>query len=183
MFYAMISILMNRKYMKNNKKTQNKKYILLALVATATIFVLWFYSNNKNTTLPTDTQDTSGYSAATEQEKQEAEQHKKDLAQQSEQSKNPSAIKQVSLVITQFNNTEIRGYAQGIFEDGGTCTATASKGSQSITKSSVGFKNVSYTSCAPINWGTTLSTGTWNVTLNYKSAKAEGSKTQNLEVK
>ena len=117
----------------------------------------------------------------TDQEKQETEAHKQSLAndQGTPSPTTPSSKKQVTPVITSANHSEVNAYVSGVFEDGGTCTAVATKGSQVVTKSSSGFANVSYTSCAPIS--ISLSAGTWLVVVSYGSAVAEG-KSQAYEV-
>ena len=109
----------------------------------------------------------------TEQDKQEAEANKKSLAE--DQPAPPPASsgkKQVTPFITSASRSEVNAYVPGIFEDGGTCTATATKGSQARTASSNGFANVSYTSCQPIHWS--LPDGSWSVIVSYSSSKAQG---------
>jgi hypothetical protein len=78
--------------------------------------------------------------------------------------------------ITYADKTTINGYVTGVFEEGGTCTATLTQGSQTITRTSIGFGNASYTQCPPISLtDAKLSAGTWTVILSYDSAKAAGS--------
>jgi cytoskeletal protein RodZ len=126
------------------------------------------------------------YEPPTDEEKQQAEDHKDDLAQQNNNPapapSTPNAKKSVTPVITNVDNSGLRGYVPGVIEDGGTCTATAKSGSATVTKTSSGFANVSYTQCAPITWDSQLASGTWEFTLSYQSAKAEGqySQTKNL---
>lgn len=75
-----------------------------------------------------------------------------------------------SVVITDVTATSAKAYVQGVFEDSGSCTATASQNSQIISASSQGFENVSYTQCAPMDWQAHLGPGTWAITVTYKSA-------------
>src|SRR3990167_7976609 len=105
----------------------------------------------------------------TEEEKQESEAHKQSLAndQGASTPTTPSGKKQVTPVITSASRSEVNAYVSGVFEDGGTCTATATKDSQTITKDSTGFTNVSYTSCPPIQMS--LPAGTWSVVVSYSS--------------
>ena len=128
---------------------------------------------------------TGSLDPATAAEKQEAADRKDQVVEeQRNQTATPSlGIKNVGVVITSATSTDVRGYTSGVFEDGGICTATATKGSQTITKTSTGFKNVSYTSCSPIYWGSTLGNGNWTINLSYKSAAAQGSTSQTIEVK
>ncbi len=142
----------------------------------------WAHWHNKSSPTTT-TGDT--LSPATAAEQQAAADSKNKIVQdQKNQAPTPSSsTKNVNVIITSATSTDVRGYAYGIFEDGGTCTATATKGSQTITKTSVGSKNVSYTSCAPIYWDSPLALGSWVINLSYKSATAQGSTSQTIEVK
>jgi hypothetical protein len=143
-------------------------------------------SNKSNALNPEAAESGIKYEPPTEEEKQQAEAHKDDLAQQNNNPapapSTPNAKKSVTPVITNVDNSGLRGYVPGVIEDGGTCTATAKSGSATVTKTSSGFFNVSYTQCAPIDWDSQLASGTWEFTLSYQSAKAEGqySQTKNL---
>lgn len=88
----------------------------------------------------------------------------------------------ISLNITAATASQVKAYISGVFEDNGTCTATITQGPQVYTKSSAGFKNVSYTQCTPIYWNSPLSSGNWNLTVVYKSPSTETSKTMNVTV-
>lgn len=133
-------------------------------------------------TKETTTTPSGALMPATEAEKQESEARKDQIVEeQKSQSSTQSGTKTVTVVITDASSSGVRGYVQGVFEDGGTCTATATQGSQTLTKSSTGFENVSYTQCSPINWS--LSGGTWTVNLSYKSAAASGSASRTVEVR
>lgn len=72
----------------------------------------------------------------------------------------------------------------GVFEEGGTCTATFVKDGETRSKTSVGFQNSSYTQCAPIDLEPGfLTKGTWSVVVSYASPKAEGASiSKNFEV-
>jgi cytoskeletal protein RodZ len=110
----------------------------------------------------------------TEQDKNDAAQNKKNLANDtpSPPSTVPDGKKEVTPVITNASTSEVRAYVPGIFEDGGTCKATATKGSQTVTKSSAGFADVNKTSCVPIKWS--LAGSGWSVILSYSSSTAQG---------
>lgn len=119
---------------------------------------------------------------ATEEEKRESEQHKDAIVEQQNQpAPQPGQKKQVSVVITSADANSINAYVSGVLEDGGTCTATLTKGSQKIDRTSSGFSNVSTTNCSPIapNFP---SGGTWTVTVSYSSASAEGKAQTTVEV-
>lgn len=93
----------------------------------------------------------------------------------------PAQKKTVTPTITSdgYNSAgqvEIDAYVAGVFEDGGTCTMTATQGSQRVTATSTGYKNVSQTSCHNIilDKSKFASGGTWTVTVEYSSNTAEG---------
>lgn len=97
---------------------------------------------------------------------------------------NPSgSTKQSAVIITEATSNGVRAYVTGVFEEGGVCTASATMGSQIVTKTSQGFQNASYTQCAPINWDVPLNAGSWIIKVTYKSAAAEGTQSKTIEVK
>src|SRR3989338_2205643 len=169
---------------KRLKKLTRQPLLLTAvLVLLLALIGFGLTRNNKNDQATTTT--GGNLTPATSEEKQEAENRKDQIVEgQRNQTATPSlGTKNVSVVITNATLTDMRGYASGVFEDGGTCTATATKGSQTVTKTSTGFKNVSYTSCSPIYWDSPLGNGSWTINLSYKSTTAQGSASQTIEVK
>lgn len=83
-------------------------------------------------------------------------------------------------------NIEIGSYVGGVYEDGGTCTATFTQISTSFTRSVAAIKNVSSVDCPVITVPVEAFTpkGTWNMTLSYASSTAAGSAaTKQIEVK
>ena len=122
----------------------------------------------------TQSSDYVNLNPPTEQEKRDAEENKNNLAE----TPNPPPMtsdgkKQVTPQIISADRSEVRAYVPGVFEDGGTCTATATKaGEAPKTATSKGFKNVSYTQCEPINWS--LPSGGWSVIVSYSSTAAKG---------
>ncbi len=91
----------------------------------------------------------------------------------------------VNPVITSASQAELRGFVSGIAEDGGTCTATFTKGTVTFTKTSAGFINVANTNCKLITLSSSdfPSKGNWSITLSYSSSKAIGtSPSTNLEI-
>lgn len=126
----------------------------------------------------------------TKQEKQEVEDHKSELAKNAAASSSASATqtKTSSVIITSPSSSNpsqygVRAYVSGVFEEGGTCTATATQGGASISKTSLGFGNVSYTQCAPIDWDSPLGVGRWSIAVSYKSATTSSSQSVTIEVK
>lgn len=91
----------------------------------------------------------------------------------------------VTPVITSANQSNVSAYVPGVFEEGGTCTATLKQGSSTVTHTSEGFGNASYTQCAPLDLSTLSfpSKGTWSLIVSYTSSSSEGaSNSQNIEV-
>jgi len=127
------------------------------------------------------------YNPPTQEEKDQTQAHKEELSQQSNQSSGSGSTgtsagaQSVSPVITNASQLNqqitVNAYVPGIFEDGGTCTATFTKGGATVTKTSQGFANVNTTSCAPItaNRSEFSSSGDWQVIVSYSSSKASGS--------
>ncbi len=166
----------------------NKKILLIAGITAIAIAGLGGYALMSNKDDVKTTPSGVRLTPPTEQELSETEQRKKDLARAQEQAKaNPEAgstKKQVSVVITNASQSTVNSYVSGVFEDGGICTATFTSGAKSLTKTSVGFPNASYTQCPPVNLEAGfLSPGQWKVTVGYSSATAEGtSLVQTIEV-
>jgi hypothetical protein len=172
-----------------NKKTSKKNKVILIILGFLLLSLIAFfgykvlYRKSSPATI-TDGQQVN-LNPPTETEKAETEAHKDQLVkdEQARNSQTPSSTKkQVTIVITEASATSVRAYANDVFEDGGVCTATVTKAGSSVTKSSSGFENVSYTQCAPINWDTPLSKGAWTLVVTYKSAAAEGTQSKTLEV-
>lgn len=132
-----------------------------------------------NTTTITDNQgENINLGPPSDEQKRIADERKKTLGQDPTPAPTtPSNKTKVTPVITNASVSGINSYVPGIFEEGGTCTATFTKSGQSFSRSSTGFQNATNTGCPPIT--TTRSdfpsTGSWSVTLSYSSAKSEGS--------
>ncbi len=118
-------------------------------------------------------------------EKQETDTNKDAIVKKDEATSNQptSGKKQVDVFIVEASATAVKGYVTGVFEEGGTCTAKATQGTQVVTKSSTGFQNASYTQCTPISWDSTLATGSWLIVLTYDSPTASGTQSKTIEVK
>ncbi len=106
------------------------------------------------------------------------------------QPRSGSSQKSVKPVITyagQYDgNVEVGGFVSGIFEDGGTCTATFTLGSAKVTKSVTAIKNANSVDCPAIVIGSNefKQKGQWNLVLSYSSASYSGSsETKQIEVK
>jgi len=155
--------------------------VLLALLAVSA-WALPIRNHNKpsiptNGNPATPSKSYVNLSPATDQDKQDTENHKKDLSQTSTPTPTTADGKRlVTPIITHGDQNTLNSYVSGVFEDGGTCTATITNTSTSqvITKSSQGFENASYTSCAPIT-SLGLGSGIWQAVLSYSSSTSAGS--------
>jgi hypothetical protein len=179
---------------KNAKEKKSKRIAALVLVAllvigSGTYLVLKNHSKNtKNTPITAQSEGKVNLSPPTQSDINDVNRHKEEIVQQDEAIKNNTQtgkIKTVPLIITSSDaetRNRVTAYVTGVFEDGGTCNATATNGPQSISATSTGFENVSYTQCAPLEWSQTLSSGNWSISVSYKSSTAEGTQTKTVKV-
>jgi hypothetical protein len=168
-----------------SRRTALLAALAVLLVAGGLILALGHGHNTRPATGTTADGKKVNLSPATSQDQQNSDSHKNSSAQQDQPAKNiPSTDKatQASLVITSADQNSVRAYVNGVFEEGGTCTATATQGSQVITASSAGFENVSYTQCTPINWPSALGGGTWVIKVSYSSSGTQVSATKTIQV-
>lgn len=167
-------------------KRISKKSLVVGFVALAVLlaagagFVYWKKQHKSvapltpNAVTPTSSDTIPG---PTEEEKQATEEHKDDVVKQQEIENNPSSgQKSVAPIITSASQGGASAYVSGIFEDGGTCTFTFTKGSLRITKSVGAFGNVSTTNCTNVSMSRSefAEAGTWSLTVTYSSPKAQG---------
>jgi len=95
-------------------------------------------------------------------------------------SSSSSGLKTVQVAVTYSsvtgNNFEIRSFVSGVVENGGTCTATLSQGSQVVTQASSGTINSSTTQCGTIDipMSKFSSAGSWSLVVTYKSSTSSG---------
>lgn len=123
------------------------------------------------------------YGPPTQQDKSDTQAHKEALANQYQQQNNspPSNSKQiVTPVITNASEigqqVTVNSYIDGIFENGGTCTATFTQGAIQIVRSDTAFANATTTNCPPFSLKSSefSPTGRWQVIVTYNSDKASG---------
>lgn len=171
----------------------NKKLLLtvaLSFITLAGVAVL-LYLSQRNSAVSTSPQgvpvETIKLAPATEEELAEADKNKQQIVKREadiKQSTDESTTDQRgTIVIVNADSTSLSAYVNGIFEEGGTCTATATKDSLIHTEKSVGFENVSYTQCAPIKWSTPLSPGKWDIQVSYDSITSNIKTNKTLEIK
>lgn len=143
--------------------------------------------SDSNSTAATNTVDYSGPSDNDIAESQDAKKNAGSSADSSSDAANSSSgssntSKKTANVgisyadINSKNNLEIRAFVNNIIEGDGTCTATVTKGSTTITKTSEAFIDTSSSICEPIYIPKSqLSAGEWSVNVKYSSPNATGS--------
>ncbi len=163
---------------------KNKKVLIpvIVLVFAAVAGGLFMYKNRQSSTTPGTVTNPPGtekldLSPATEDDQKQADERKEQLADQEEQNQTPPTNQKVTPVIISASATSVRGFVPGIYESGGTCTATFTKDGKTVTKQSAATKGATTTDCTPISLTKAdfPATGEWTVVLSYKSSTAEGS--------
>lgn len=176
--------------MKKNLRFTKKTTLITAaaimvIAGVGTGFAL--YSRDDNVTNP-EPINPINYDPPTTEEQDQAQANKERLSQESSSSQNPtSGAKQVTPVITNASQIgqqiTVNAYIAGIFEDGGKCTATFTKGSTKIMRETEGMANVSTTDCTPFRLDRSEfpQGGDWQVVVSYKSTTADrGSQSKTL---
>lgn len=165
----------------NNKPTISKTSIVVALVvvllAAGGAFAYYHFSDTS-----VAPQNSSGIdlSPATEPEKQDSNERKEETAQQEDTPPPAPGATSVTPIIvdaSQYSDQiEVRSYVPAIYEDGGTCTVTFSKGSLTFTKQSAANKGATTTSCANVNVTRSefAEAGQWTAVVSYSSPTALG---------
>ena len=181
--------------MRKTKRITNKKKILFLSLAVILIasaggaHALYSRKENakkKSTDVSQNNPPASGINLdpPTEEEKRETENHKQELKKKlgdGNITPTPQPDSQAAVIMTYATYTnqgvEVGGFVSNIFEDGGTCTLTLTKGSLKATGTSQGFADVNKTTCQVIiiNRNQLDEPGEWTAVLSYKSSKAEGS--------
>jgi hypothetical protein len=173
-----------------------KKVLLAALLVILIVgAALGLYFNKTDTNRSNAGQGASeavNYSPPTEEEKQQADDNKSRLDNDQKTSVTRTAEGKVSVkpVITyagqQNGKIEVGSYVPGIFEDGGTCTATFSKDSRKVSRDVNGVKEGNSTFCPMFNVSASdlQEKGSWTVVVYYNSPNSSGnSDTTTFEVK
>lgn len=161
------------------KQKASRKLIVSAAVILLLVGSLGAFALLRSET-PETTPSGVTLAPATPEERKSSEDNKARIVEEEKQrsnsgdsSQSASSKRQVSVTVTSATAESVNAYVTGVFEEGGTCTATFTQGSTTISRTSVGFGNVSYTQCAPIA-PSLPSTSGWSVKVNYSSAAAEG---------
>lgn len=179
---------------KQNKKNYKKRAIIITLVILLLIALsagAFFFTPLKNKlfnnstdidtpTGPTSTVDYSGPSESDINESQNAKKNAENPATGTLPPTSSSEKKNVPIAVSYADvyndNLEIRAFISGVIEGTGTCTATVTKNSTTVTESTSAFIDTSTTQCNPIYINKSrLSPGVWKVIVNFSSPDAQGS--------
>lgn len=172
---------------KHTKRTKrfNRRPIIVALIiifllATAAVGLV-YKSHLDSDPTGYGKEPQIDYSPATEEEKADSEQRKKDTSQKADTPPATGATISVTPVIvdaSQYGDqVEVRAYTSGIFEEGGTCTITFTKGTLKITKQVPASEDATTTRCTNLNVSRTefSQPGQWTTVVSYSSPTAQGS--------
>ena len=195
------------KSLREQKKRKNflkKKVVIIAGVSAVALLLVgggWYAWQRQNTSISTTPTVAENEAAVKTETQPQQEATPAASNENSESAKNgetsttptaPSGKKQVTPSISYVGyadaakqQVEVDAFVQGVLEDGGTCTMTATKGGQKVTAQSTGRANVSQTRCENIivDRAKFPSGGTWSVVVTYESATASGaSAPQNMEL-
>lgn len=175
---------------KSNKKLwYRSKYFLAVVLALVLVGSVVTYAATKDpdpapetsdtaTDTPATTDETINLDPPTDEEKQETDNNKDDISNDTPPpppATTPEGKQVVTPSIARATRTEVSASIQNLFEEGGTCTATASGPDvrTATSESTTGFYN---TVCTMI-FDPVLSAGDWNVIVSYSSSTAEGTST------
>ena len=167
---------------KHRKKRHiiDKKLFFAAGVVLAVGVGVIIWQNSKaepSQITATPAEETINYSPPTEQDKQSVEDNKQRIVDEQNQQTpptTPDGLKQVSVTVASADKQSVFASVSGVVEDGGTCTATFTNGSTTLSSTSESVANVSYTQCGRIQ-PPVLDGGNWSVTVSYLSTTAKGS--------
>jgi len=135
--------------------------------------------------------DGVNYSPPTEQEKQSGnEQKERNIEREKIDNapKNDGSVKTISLTVTdaaQYGDTvEVRAFSRDVYENGGRCTITFTRGASTVTSQSNAFADASTTQCGALDTARSKfpETGTWSYNLTYTSASSQGNATGKVEI-
>lgn len=130
-------------------------------------------------------------------EKKDVDQNKSSLPAEKEsqagQTDNLSASSNgnINVIITYAAENEksvqVSSYVAGIFEDGGTCTLTLTKGSMVVTRTNTSVADATHTTCPTFtidnSSNSVLDPGSWQAVVSYKSVSHSGqSDSKTIEV-
>lgn len=173
---------------KNITKISLKKILLLLVLLIVVGVGIYFLFLNKDENGSTENGSTINYGPPTDEEQAAGDRQKKETLVRDELEKkykedaraNPGAQKKATVTIVsagQYGATvEARAYITDIYEDGGICTATFTRGSQTVTQDSSAFKDATTIQCGALDIPKARfnASGDWQMTVSYKSSNANG---------
>lgn len=180
---------------KNRTSTHKRRLLLwgtllFLLVGSFAVYKLQFTkpANNGNDAVPEAAAEKINLDPPTEEDKERVDSHKEELVRQQEsQQTNSGSVKPVITDAGQYDQEiEVRAFVPGIFESGGNCVVAFTKGSQNVSKQVPAVSEATTTRCSKLSVPRSEfpSTGTWSVTVAYKSVANSGtSDSKTLEVK
>lgn len=186
-------MIKDKKFKFNKYKVPALLIVLIVLATAGSVFLVNRESDQTNMPLPVSSEPTDenyiNFNPPTEEDKQEAEQNKKELADKSAPAPVPPT-NTANLVITyagQYDETiEIAAYVSNVLEDNGTCKLTLSNDSIEIYKEVSGFRDARHTVCPAfiIPRSELPNAGRWSAVVSYRSPTVSGeSETKVIEVK
>lgn len=192
-------------YYTNRKRTQKlskRSVIIVGVIAVAIIMGLayggWRYYQHRQTkskpvaTTTNQAESKIDMNPATSEEKKESEQHKDEIIeQQKNQTTNPAPtggnVTPIISYADQYgSNIEVAAFVATVVEDGGTCTLTATSGTNKVTKQVTAVRNAKNTTCPTFSIPRSefKTAGTWSVVVSYSSTAYNGtSEAKSVEVK
>jgi hypothetical protein len=165
------------------KQSSKKILVLVALLILLGGLVLTWKVINKSESPNIDTVETINFDPPTQEEIQSIDENKERIVQEDKQhnSTTPSGTKNtVKPLITSAEqykeNIEVSSFVPNIFEDGGKCTATFSKGSFQFTKEVTAVKEGRAVYCPLLSVPVSQfqEKGEWNVSITYDSSLSYG---------
>lgn len=187
---------------KKNKKYNTRNYIFLSLAVVGIIgiagaFYYFRIANNKvakSDSAPTSkVTDKTGavartdLSPATPVDQKSSEQQKDEIVKQ-QNSPSPTQTSVAPVITftgyqTSDSTLQVGAYMPGVVEDGGTCKLTATKGSDSVSVTTLGTRNASNTNCAfTVARSRLPSSGEWLVVVSYASSTIQSNNSQSQKV-
>ncbi len=188
----------HKRYARVQPKRSKKKLLLILLAAVLLITTsvaaleltnkINLFSKPTNKTADTPKIDENGvnYSPPTEEEKQSGNQQKEEIVQKEDKQATPPSTPSNRKAVDPFivsasaigGQIDVRGYIEGIAEDGGVCTAHFIKANSApVEKKTPGSVDWKKTTCQPFIFPQSELSGGgagWSVTISYLSKTAEG---------
>ena len=180
---------------RTNKKTNSKKrYILFAAVAALSVILLLFVLERTHVTnlygrwtkTSVDQPYKINYGPPTQQEQQAGDKQKQTIVDQQSAPQAPPSTATVVVARAEQNGDtiEVAASITNVYKDG-TCTFKLVQGSNSLTKITAAYRDVSTTICTNplIPRSEFPTTGDWQVTVSYKSSDGISGQSESKTIK